>query len=68
MTNGLANYYHSGESIFIIGGIRYDFISLFHVFMIANRKAKDGMSRSGASHLGLYCLPLSHKKDTRLIC
>ena len=42
------------------------FSFLFH-FSIekANRIASDG--RFAASHLGLFCLPISHKKDARLI-
>ena len=36
-------------------------------FMPANRIAPDGMPHFAASHLGLFCLPMSHKKDTRLI-
>ena len=32
----------------------------------ANRIAPDGMPRSAASHLGLCCLPMSHKRDARL--
>ena len=32
----------------------------------ANRIAPDGMPRSAASHLGLFCLPVSHKRDARL--
>ena len=42
----------------------------FHFFMkikTANRKASDGMLGIAASHLGLFCLPMSHKKDFRLI-
>ena len=31
----------------------------------ANRIAPDGMPCSTASHLGLYCLPMSHIKDAR---
>ena len=34
---------------------------------IANRIAADGTPRFAASHLGLFCLPMSHKKDARLI-
>ena len=37
-------------------------------FLFANRIAPDGAPRSAASHLGLCCLPTSHKKDSRLIC
>ena len=32
-------------------------------FLVANRIAPDGTPRSAVSHLGLYCLPMSHKKD-----
>ena len=35
--------------------------------MSANRIAPDGTPRFAASHLGLFCLPMSHKKDDRLI-
>ena len=34
---------------------------------IANRIAPDGTPRFAGSHLGLFCLPMSHKKDARLI-
>ena len=34
---------------------------------LANRIATDGTPHSAASHLGLYCLPMSHKKDPRLM-
>ena len=33
----------------------------------AKRIAPNGTPRFAASHLGLHCLPLSHKKDPRLI-
>ena len=36
-------------------------------FLCANRIAPDGTPRSATSHLGLCCLPMSHKKDVRLI-
>ena len=42
---------------------------LFHFSMKitgANGIAKDGTPRFAASHLGLFCLPISHKKDARL--
>ena len=35
-------------------------------FLCANRIAPDGTPRSAASHLGLCCLPMSHKRDARL--
>ena len=35
-------------------------------FLCANRIAPDGMPRSVASHLELFSLPISHKKDNRL--
>ena len=46
------------------------FSFLFHLLMkimSANRKAPDGTPHFSASHLGLFCLPMSHKKDARLI-
>ena len=36
-------------------------------FMKANSIAPDGMLRFAALHLRLFCLPISHKKDARLI-
>ena len=47
-----------------------NFSFLFHFSMkivSANRIAPDGMPRFAASHLGLFYLPMSHKKDARLI-
>ena len=46
-----------------------DFYFLSHFsmkFLCANRIAPDGTPRSAASHLGLFCLPMSHKRDARL--
>ena len=34
--------------------------------MSADRIAPDATTRFAASHLGLFCLPMSHKKDARL--
>ena len=34
----------------------------------ANRIAPDATPGSAASHLGLCCLPMSHKRDARLKC
>ena len=36
-------------------------------FLLANGMAPDETLHSVASHLGLYCLPMSHKKDDMLI-
>ena len=47
-----------------------NFSFLFHFSMkitSANRIIPDGMPRFAAFHLGLFCLPMSHKKDARLI-
>ena len=43
------------------------FISFLTKIMLANRIAPDGTPRFAGSHLGLFCLLLSHKKDARLI-
>ena len=69
MTKGLSHPYHLDESTFILGGFRSDFSFLFHFSMkikIANRIAPDGTPRFAASHLWLFCLPMSHKNDARL--
>ena len=72
--NGLSHPYDLEESTFILRGIRSNFSFLFLFSMklmsanrIANRIAPDGTPRLAASHLGLFCLPMSHKKDARLI-
>ena len=70
VTNGLSHPYHLDESTFIYRFIRRSFSFLFHFsmeFMKANRIARDGTPRLAASHLGLFCLPMSHKKEARLI-
>ena len=69
-TNELSHHYHLDESIFILGASGNFFSILFHFsmkFMSANRIAPDGTPRFAASHLGLFCLPMRHEKDARLI-
>ena len=70
VTNGLSHPYQMDESTFIFRGSVGDFSFLFHFSMnirSANRIAPDGTPRFAASHLRLFCLPMSHRKDTRLI-
>ena len=70
VTNGLSHLYHFDESTSIYRGIRSNFSFLFHFsmkFLYADRKVPDGMLRFAASHLWLFCLPISHKKNARLI-
>ena len=67
-TKGPSHYNHLGESTFIFRGVRCVFYFLSHFsmkFLCANRIATDG-TPSAASHLGLFCLPMSHKRDARL--
>ena len=46
----------------------FKFLSHFSMkFSYATRIAPDGTPRFAASHLGLYCLPMPHNKDGRLI-
>ena len=47
-------------------GVIFKFHSIFDEILKANRIGPDGTPRSPASHLGLFCLPMSHKRDTRL--
>ena len=70
LTTAFSHRYHLGESSIDYRGVRCEFDYLFHFsmnFLKANRIAPDGTPRSVASHLGLFCLPMSHKKDARLI-
>ena len=69
LTNGFSHHYQLGESTFIFRGVRSDFYFLSRFSMKsfqANRIAPDGTPHSVASHLGLCCLPMSHKRDARL--
>ena len=69
MANGLACHYHLEMSTVLYRGIRSDFDIFFHFsmkFLQANRIAPGGKPYSAASHLALYCLPISNKKDARL--
>ena len=62
--------YHLDESILIFRGIKsyFSFLIKFSMkFMKAKKIAPDGTPCFAASHLGLFCLPMSHKKDARLI-
>ena len=62
--------YHFGESTFILRDIGGNLTLSFHFsmkIMLANRIAPDVTPRFAASHQGLFCLPLSHKKDASLI-
>ena len=55
-----------GEFTFIFRGVGNE--SHFSMtFLRANRIAPDGTPHSAESHLGLCCLPVSHKKNARLI-
>ena len=70
--NGFVHHYQLAESTFIFRGVRSYFYSLSHFFSMqftikANRIAPDVAPRSGTSHLGLYCLPVFHKKDVILL-
>ena len=60
LTNAFSNHYHLGDSSFILGHFSMK-------FLYANRIAPDGTPQSAASHLGLFRLHMSHKKDARLI-
>ena len=69
MANGLSNCYHVEESTFICKGFKCDFKFLLKFsmkFLKANRIAPDGTPRFAASHLGLCCLPMSHKRTPGL--
>ena len=69
LTNVFSHHYHLDESIFIFRGVQCDFYFLSHFsmkFLCANRIVQDGTPRSAASHLGIFCLLMSYKRDDRL--
>ena len=45
-------------------GVNFSFLMKI---ILTNRKVPAGMPRFAASHLGLFCWHISHKKDARLI-
>ena len=65
MMNDLSHHYHLDESTFIFRGTRSDFvfIQFFYIFIKANRISPNGTPSFATSHLGVFCLRLSH--DTR---
>ena len=69
VTNALSHPYHLDESTFTFRGIRSISFYFSMNFLCANRKGPDGMPCFAASHLGLFCLPMSHVhvQDTWLI-
>ena len=69
VTNGICHPFHLDDSTFFFRVIRSDFSFLLHFSMKnikGNRIAPDGTPRFAASHLGLFCLPMSYKKNARL--
>ena len=69
MTNELAHRYQLDASSVIFRGSRSDsifFIPFFNKISLSSI-APDGTPHFAASHLGLYCLPMSHKKDASVI-
>ena len=71
VTKRLSHLIHLDEFTFIFRDIRSTFSFFFYHFSmkikILNRIAPDGTPRFAASHQGLFCLPISHKKDDRRI-
>ena len=75
LADRFSHHYQLDEFTFILGmlgvilgmlGVILIFLSDFSMkFLCANRIASDGTPRSAASHLGLFCLPLSHKRDAK---
>ena len=68
VTNGLSHPYHLDQSTFILGalGVIFHFFTLFDEIHVHVSK-QNSPRWDAASYLGLLCLPMSHKKDVRLI-
>ena len=69
VTNGVSHLYHLDEPIFILGasGVIFILFRFLRNFLVSKQISSDGAPRFAASHLGLFCLSMSHKKDPRLI-
>ena len=57
---GFTYCYHLGESTFILGA------SFFEDITQSKQKALHGALCSAALYLGLYSMPMSHKKEDKL--
>ena len=70
LMNGFSHHYQLGESTFIFRGVKSDFLNFIQFFdenSPSKQNSPSGTTHSAASHLGLYCLPMSHKRGARLI-
>ena len=70
VTNGISQSYQLDESTFVLRGIRSNFSCFFFFsmkIMSEKRIALDRTPLFAASRLGLFSLPMSHKKDVRRI-
>ena len=66
LMNGFPHHYHLGESTFIFRGVTGVILN-FIQFFDENVLSKQNSPRWDAAwHLGLFCLPMSHKRDARL--
>ena len=69
MSSGLSHPYQLSGSTFVFRGFRSNFSFLFHFFdenhvSKQNSPSWDAASFFVASHLRLFCLTLSHKKNS----
>ena len=70
LPSGLFHPYQLDGSILNFRGVWCTFSFLFdfkYIFLLANSEDPDQTPHSAASDLGLHCLPMSQKWDTRLI-
>ena len=63
----ILTYLMSPFSVLGASGVNFNYYSFLMKIKSVNRIAPDGMPRFAASHLGLFCLSMSHKKDARFI-
>ena len=67
---GFSHPYHLDESTLIIlgaSGVIFHFYFIFREKHVSKQKSPSGKQCFAASHLGIFCLPMSHKKDARLL-
>ena len=63
LLNAISHPYHLDEPTFIF----FVFISFFYENHVSKQNSPRWDTVFAASHLGPFCLPMSHKKDTMLI-
>ena len=63
--NGICHYYQVGQSILVLRAAGWYFFPNFNKTFFIRKQWRD--AASAVSDLGLHCLPMSHRKEARII-